>query len=185
MPFAEQIARQHLVHLLLGRYVYKEVMLNYRGILIKELPFYALLAFITTKIIKASYIFIHNTMVSEQWSYSLVFRNQNVIKNLETLISPIIFAPLFETLIFCVIVFRICKKVKITNYYFILISALLFSSYHLFREGAGWYTLTYTFVVGLILAHCYNKQHKKYGENKAYIFTSIVHSISNGLIAHI
>ena len=160
-------------------------MLNYRYLFLKELPFFGLLAFLATKIITVFYIFIHNLMVVEQWPYSLVFRNQNIAKNLENLISPIILAPLFETLIFCVIVSRFCKKLKITAYYFIFISSALFATYHLLGAGKGWYTFSYTFVVGVIFAYFYNKQNEKYGENLAYFYTALVHSISNGLSAYI
>jgi membrane protease YdiL (CAAX protease family) len=160
-------------------------MHKYRDLLLIELPFYAVLVFLTTKFITTLYILIHNTMESEQWSYSLIFRNQNIVKNFENILSPIILSPLFETLFFCVLLYRLCKKIKITNVYFIFVSGAVFGAYHLLKDSSGWYTFSYTFVAGLVFAYCYNKQNNKHGENKAYIFTSFVHALGNGLNIYI
>jgi hypothetical protein len=152
----------------------------------KEVFAYGMLCYFSTKVVKAIYIFAHNINEEKQWSYSLLFRNFHIDKSINDLISPIIFAPIIETLVFCTLIFFICKKIKLPGWLFILISAAIFSPYHLFREGSGSYTLMYTFVVGLILAHNYNRQYiRTKSHDKAFITTFFVHSISNLLSAYL
>jgi membrane protease YdiL (CAAX protease family) len=160
-------------------------MVNLRVLELKQLLFYAVLTFFSTKLITFLYIYIHNSIESNQWGYSLLFRNQNIEKTLGNLLSPLVLAPVFETLVFCVLISFLCKKIKITGKYFIFISAILFGVYHLLQVGSGWYRFSFTFFAGIIFAYCYYKQEKKYGENIAFIFTLCVHSFSNALSAFI
>tara|TARA_R110002012_G_C11584828_1_gene605689 strand:- start:515 stop:1039 length:525 start_codon:yes stop_codon:yes gene_type:complete len=161
---------------------YKDVMHKYRYFFLKELPLYSLIVFVSAKVIKAAYILLHNLLEHEQWPFLLLFRSQDLLGNIEKLTSLLVLAPLFETLFFCVIVYRICSKVKISDCYYIIVSASLFSFFHLLRDGSGWYTLAYTFVGGVVFAYFYNKQKAKYNESVAYIFTSLVHFLANFLI---
>jgi len=160
-------------------------MLNLRVFEFKKLLFFSVLTLISTKLTTTIYIFIHNSMVTKQWAYSLVFRNQNIDKTINNLLSPLVFAPIVETIVFCVFISYLCKKVNLTGGYFILISAVLFGSYHLFQVGSGWYRFTFTFFAGVIFAYCYYKQEKKHGINIAFLFTICVHSLSNALNAFI
>ncbi|ARD46416.1 CPBP family intramembrane glutamic endopeptidase [Colwellia sp. PAMC 21821] len=160
-------------------------MVNFKVFELKKLLFFSVLTLFSTKLITTLYIFIHNSMVTKQWSYSLVFRNQNIDKTIDNLLSPLVFSPIFETIGFCVIISYLCKKIKITGLYFVLISAALFGSYHLIQVGSGWYRFTFTFFAGVVFAYCYYKQEKKHGINIAFIFTTLVHSLSNALNAFI
>jgi len=159
---------------------------NLRFGIFKEMFSYGLLCYLSTKIIKAIYIFTHNIYEDKQWSYSLLFRNFHIDKNVNNLVSPIIYAPVIETLIFCTFIFFICKKIKLSGWPFILISAAIFSPYHLFRDGSGSLTLMYTFAVGLILAHNYNKQYIRTKlHKKAFATTVFAHSFSNLLTVYL
>lgn len=157
-------------------------MHKYKYFFLKELPLYSLIVFVSAKVIKAAYILLHNLLEHEQWPFLLLLRSQDLLGNFEKLTSLLVLAPLFETLFFCVVVYRICFKVRISGFYYIIVSASLFSCFHLLRDGLAWYTLAYTFVGGVVFAYFYNKQKAKYNESVAYIFTSLVHSLTNFLI---
>ncbi|NQZ23254.1 MAG: CPBP family intramembrane metalloprotease [Colwellia sp.] len=155
-------------------------MLKLRFTILKDVLFYGILCYLSTKVIKALYIFTHNFFEEKHWSYSLLFRNFHIDKNINNLMSPIIYAPVIETLIFCTLIFFVCKKVKLLGWPFILVSAALFSPYHLVRDGAGSLTLMYTFSGGLIFAHLYNRQYIRTKlQSYAYFSTVLAHSISN------
>ena len=148
---------------------------------IKELPLFAFLNYILAKFVTVVFIFIHNQLETKQWSYALLWRNLHIEKNLNNLISPLLMAPLLETLVFCVIIWRLCQKFRCNGFVFIMISASLFSPYHLFGDGKGIYTLVYTFVGGCIFAYVYQQKIQKYKEDTAFICTALVHSLSNFL----
>jgi len=155
-------------------------MLNERLSIVKEILLYGVFCYLSTKVIKAFYIFTHNLFEEKHWSYWLLFRNFHIDKNVNNLVSPIFYAPVIETFVFCTLIFLICKKAKLLGWPFILISAALFSPYHLIRDGAGSLTLMYTFSVGLILAHLYNRQYMRTKmQPYAYISTVLAHAISN------
>lgn len=157
-------------------------MHKYRYFFLKELPLYSLFVFVSAKVIKAVYILLHNLLEQEQWPFLLLLKSQDLLGNTDKLILILVLAPLFETLLFCVIVYRICAKVKISGCYYIIVSASLFSFAHLLRDGSVWYTLVYTFVGGGVFAYFYNKQKTKYTESVGFVFTSLVHSLANFLI---
>jgi membrane protease YdiL (CAAX protease family) len=160
-------------------------MVSLRVFEFQKVLFFSALTLFSTKLITTLYIFIHNSIESKKWAYALVFRNQNIDKTISNLLSPLVFAPVIETLIFCVFISSLCKKINLTGIYFVLISAVLFGSYHLFQVGSGWYRFTFTFFAGVIFAYCYYKQEKKHDINIALIFTTCVHSLSNALNAFI
>lgn len=160
-------------------------MLNLKNLKLKELLFYAFLIFFSTKLITVFYIFIHNISASTPWSYALIFSNQDINKTINILLSPLIFAPLFETLIFCVLINYLCQKVKLRGHYFIIISAVLFALFHLLQENSAWYRFSFTFIAGIILAYCYEKKIDKYGKDHAFIFTAFIHSFSNAFTVFI
>ena len=149
--------------------------------IVKTLPVYVLANYLILKLLLVGYIFIHNMRNVEQGYYHIFFNNSSIELSLGTLISPLILAPLFETLFFCVLLYRFFKWLNPRNFFilFIISSACMFSIFHLINEGPRVFTILYTLLGGIIFAHCYKTQYVKYGENKAYLSTSIVHSLAN------
>lgn len=147
---------------------------------------FSFLSFAAAKTIKLFYITLHNHLEQDQWSYWLAFRNWDIEKTWPMLVSPILLAPIFETLIFCVVLYRICAKLKLHGYGFVLLSAVIFALFHFIREGAGIYTLVYSFTGGSIFALFYVRQLKHSGnESKTFVLTSLVHAICNLMLAFI
>tara|TARA_Y100000296_G_scaffold35395_1_gene41024 strand:+ start:239 stop:724 length:486 start_codon:yes stop_codon:yes gene_type:complete len=151
-----------------------------------EVLIFSVLSFIATKAITLFYIALHNNFEEEQWSYSLIFRNMHIEKTWSMLVSPVILAPIIETLVFCVLLFKVSARLRFHGYVFVFLSASLFAPYHLTRDGAGEYTLAYTFIGGLIFASFYLRRIKYSGsEMKAFALTSMVHAIYNLLVTYI
>ena len=151
-----------------------------------EVLIFSLLSFISTKTVTLLYIALHNHFEEEQWPYSLIFQNMHIEKTWSALVTPVVLAPIFETLVFCALLFEICTKLKFHRNIFVFLSAFLFAPYHLFREGAAEYTLAYTFTAGLILAIFFVRRIKESGnEDRAFILTSLVHVNHNLLVSYI
>lgn len=151
-----------------------------------EILRFSLLSFVSVKLITFLYVLAHNLIEKEQWSYWSVFPNFHIEKTWNMLFSPLIATPIFETLFFCSLLFKFCSKFRLPNYAFILFSAMLFATFHLLKDGAGIYTLAYTFIAGSIFAYFYNKQCTlSKSEDKAFILTSVVHVAYNLLVMYI
>ncbi len=139
---------------------------------------YAAIGFFLVKIITLVYVFAHNFFEFEQWSYSLIWSMWGV--EVTDYFSPLVFGPLFETFIFCVILSSLLITYFANKWVFIILSASSMASYHLFLiPGTGYFTLMYTFSLGLLYAVLFWKYKEKYKTGIAFLITALSHSFYN------
>lgn len=147
----------------------------------RELPFFSVLAYVLMKLITFFYIYAHNYYQVEQWPYALLWRNQDIEKSFMLLLSPLLLAPVIETLFFCVGIWHLCQKLRLHRFFFIISSAGVFGAYHLFGEGKGIYTFMYTFAGGCVFAYVFQQKIQQHKEMTAFICVVLVHALANFL----
>ncbi len=139
---------------------------------------YSVISFFIVKFITLAYVFSHNIIECEQWSYTLIWSMWGV--EVTDFFSSLVFAPIFETAIFCVILSSLLITYFANKWIFIILSASTFAPYHLLLiPGTGYFTLIYTFSLGLLLAFLFWKYKQKYNAGIAFLITTITHSFYN------
>ena len=153
--------------------------------LIKKAISYAALAFIFGQIYKALIIILHNLLEEKKWPLIEYMTPFSVEFTFSYMDSPLLYAPLFETGIFCYLLYRIYSKFKLQQWLifrqwgFILPSAFLFSLLHLIEPGTGFYKFGDTFLAGLFLAHLFLTTVKTHNIDIAFWTTTLAHSTIN------
>lgn len=94
----------------------------------------------------------------------------------EMFFLAVVFAPIFETLIFQLFLFRLLNKMRIKNTLIIVIlMSVAFSQAHWYH----WLYVVATFINGLFLNYFYLYIHKKKNELIAVLLTIVLHSSYN------
>ena len=101
------------------------------------------------------------------------------------LFAIIIFAPLFETLIFQYLIYKWLNQLirnpnfRYNNEAYIIASSIAFSLQH---YQSVWY-MAYTLIPGVVLAYCFLHFHKLYGDfSTPFWFTAAVHALLNSFV---
>ncbi|MBT3203648.1 MAG: CPBP family intramembrane metalloprotease [Gammaproteobacteria bacterium] len=138
---------------------------------------YSVAAYIIVKILAFSYIFAHNIVEIEQWSYLRIWSAFGEEVNDYHIF--LIYGPVIETIIFCVILSSILTRFFSSKWVFIVLSASMLSALHLLSEGTGYFTFMYTSSLGFLFAFIYWKYKEKYSSDIAFLITTIIHSFYN------
>ena len=121
---------------------------------------FSIIAYIVVKILSVAYIFAHNIFEPEQWPYTYIWSMYGV--EVTDYFSPLIFGPVVETIVFCVMLSYLLAKYFQSKWVFILFSASTIAPYHLIASDSGSFTLMYTFSLGLLFAFIFWKYKQKY-----------------------
>ena len=138
---------------------------------------YSVVAYFIVKFLAFSYIFTHNIVEIEQWSYSRLWSMYG--EEVDDYLMFLFYGPIIETIIFCVILSSLLARFFTSKWVFIVLSASTLSALHLLDEGAGSFTLMYTSSLGLLFAYIFWKYKEKYKSDIAFLITALSHSFYN------
>jgi hypothetical protein len=149
---------------------------------IRDISLFAAVFFVSTKILRFGVITLNNSSGGDQLPYSVVFSNGGTFFSgveARRLISAFVVAPLVETFIFCVLVWKICHRFRVGNRVFVSLSAVLFGLYHLTLSP---YTALVSLIGGFLLAALFLR-YQKYHVVIAFWVVALTHSLYNVSVA--
>jgi membrane protease YdiL (CAAX protease family) len=150
--------------------------------LIKDVFYFVLLASFVAIFYRLLFWVSYNTFTdNSQLPWSFLY-NSNYELTVAQLKSSLIYAPIFETVVFIYLLFQITKWTK-NSIVFIVTSSLLFGLYH-FISG-GWYIVISTAITGSVLAYSYVYFRLTLKKRYALLLTTLIHSLFNLIFLHL
>ncbi|WP_206483436.1 CPBP family glutamic-type intramembrane protease [Thalassotalea sp. G2M2-11] len=132
------------------------------------------------------FIFYHNMTQSAVLNYSLIFTvNDNSNYALAQLLKALITSPVIETLLYFHFTYWLINKFKIPPKFYIVLSALLFSSAHMWNIAeSSLYTFFLTSLGGLVFSFNYHRQYSTINQDAALASTTFIHMLANGIVLY-
>ena len=143
-----------------------------------DIVMFATGAIVASKALALLFLVIYNTLAAKPVPYSLAITTANRLKLLpqQKVLEILVVAPLFETAVFIVLIWKLMPKAKRHPRVFIAVSTLAFAALHIF-VGLG--SSINALIIGIFFASLFLKYEDRSPTVVAYWIVSLTHSLYN------